>query len=140
MWLFFILFFFLFFLYYHLLNSEIMQFFSYGISMIFNRERVFDLVNGQHLYRAFIQSTLTICLSFIHSHILTQRPWNHARHLANHSEQLGLSVLLKDTWTRGQEEPGIEPPIDAPLCILSTGCPKNGRTLFVSWFLEVLMD
>ncbi|KAJ7998630.1 hypothetical protein DPEC_G00206880, partial [Dallia pectoralis] len=46
----------------------------------------------------------------IHSHSYTDDRIYHARRLQARQEQLGLGVLLMDTSTISQEEPGIEPP------------------------------
>jgi len=70
------------------------------------------MVNGLHLYSAFIDlmatKVLYICLTFTHSH--TDGSVSHARLHPARREQLGLGVLLMDTSTLGQVEPGVEPP------------------------------
>ena len=71
-----------------------------------------------HLYSDFIHIALQICIAFTHSH--TNSRGDHARHTPAHLEQLGVqsgSVLLKDTSTATQKEPGIEPGIFRELSV-----------------------
>ena len=92
------------------------------------------MVNGLFLYRAFLvvmttQSVFTLCLIHPFTHIHTLMTGATAqgvnllirRKLTIHTHSytvgtapgaiLGLSILHKDTWTCGLEEPGIELPI-----------------------------
>jgi len=66
------------------------------------------MVNGLHLHSVFTDPMATkvlyICLTF------TLGDVSHARRHPSRREQLGLGVLLMDTSTIGQVEPGIEPP------------------------------
>lgn len=67
------------------------------------------MVNGQYLYRAFNQSAFQFAsYSPIYTHFHTMiAVCYHARHWPNHREQLGFSILLKDTSTCGEEVPGL---------------------------------
>ena len=72
-----------------------------------------EMVNGLHLYSAFNRpyghpKRFTFCLTFTHSY--ADGDVSHVRHHPARREQLGLGVLLMDTSTLGQVEPGIEPP------------------------------
>ena len=68
------------------------------------------MVNGLHLYSAFIQSSFQYCLTFIHSctHSHTNGGVDSARRQPARWEQLGLGDLLRDTSTLSEEELGIE--------------------------------
>ena len=74
------------------------------------------MVNGLHLYCAFIDPMATKALyniashSPIHSLIHTPAAVSAMQGDPARREQLGFGVLLKDTSTLGQVEPGIEPP------------------------------
>jgi len=82
------------------------------------------MVNGLHLYSAFtdgpnghrfhpMATKALYILPHIHhsySHSYTDGGVSHSRRHPARREQLGLGVLLMDTSTLGQVEPGIEPP------------------------------
>jgi len=71
------------------------------------------LVNGLHLHSAFmgpmVTKALYICLTFTHSitHSYTDGGVSHTRRHPARREQLGSGVLLMDSSTLGQMEPGF---------------------------------
>jgi len=97
------------------------------------------MINGLHLYSTFTDPMATkalyICLLFTHSY--TDSGVSHTRRHPARREQLGLGVLLVDTLTLGQMEPGIETQtfrfVDKLHEPLSHCCPNKSFFLVISF-------
>ena len=93
------------------------------------------MLNGLHLYNAFIQSASQYCL------IIQSRTHSHTDGAVN-QEQLGLGALLRDTSALGKEEPGIElatllvtsQPALPPELLLLNSVRMTFRDLVNIWF------